>query len=68
MPNEWTGALIGRMHNARVTRDELAAELGYKKAYVSLILNGKRTPKDAQNRLEAAFERILERRASNDAG
>ena len=28
MPEKWTGDLIGRMHNARVTRQDIATELG----------------------------------------
>ena len=42
MPEKWTGVLIGKMHNARVSYDDLAAELGLTKGYLSLILNGKR--------------------------
>lgn len=62
MPEKWTGDLIGRMHNARVTYDELAAELGIRKAYVSQILNSKRKPKNAEERFNSAFAAIIERR------
>ena len=62
MKEKWTGDLIGKMHNCDVTYDELAAELGISKSYVSMILNGARTPKDAQGRMEAALERILVKR------
>ena len=43
MPEKWTGVLIGKMHNARVSYDDLAAELGLTKGYLSLILNGKKS-------------------------
>lgn len=33
MPEKWTGVLIGKMHNARVSYDDLAAELGLTKGY-----------------------------------
>lgn len=28
MPAQWTGELVGRMHNAGITAKQLAAELG----------------------------------------
>ena len=62
MGENWTGDLIGRMHNQRITISDLAAELGVTKAYISMILNGYRRPKDAQQRLESAFDAILERK------
>lgn len=33
MLEKWTGDLIGKMHNSKVTYDEVAAELGCTKAY-----------------------------------
>ena len=67
MPDPWTGNLIGRMHNERVTAADLAAELGCTKAYVSMIFNGARAPEGAQERLEAAFEAVLARRSADDS-
>lgn len=51
MPEAWTGRLIGRMHNNRITYAELGAELGIGKAYVCQILNGVKKPKDIQKRI-----------------
>lgn len=62
MPEAWTGRLIGRMHNNRITYAELGAELGIGKAYVSQILNGVKKPKDIQKRMENALDAIIERR------
>lgn len=62
MPEAWTGDLVGRMHNARVTVESLAMEMGCTKGYVSQILNGKRKPKDAKKRLNEAFASVLEKR------
>lgn len=62
MPKEWTGLLIGRMHNERVTYEELAEELGVTKPYIGMILNGKRNPPGIQEKMEAAFERIVQRK------
>lgn len=67
MPDPWTGNLIGRMHNERVTAADLAAELGCTKAYISMIFHGARAPEGAQERLESAFEAILARRAESNA-
>lgn len=62
MPEKWTGRLIGRMHNERVSYEELGAELGYTKAYVSMILNGKRKPEGIRERMEAAFDAVVQTR------
>ena len=62
MPEKWTGVLIWKMHNARVSYDDLAAELGLTKGYLSMILNGKRNPPGARKRLEDAVKDVIERR------
>ena len=61
MPEKWTGRLIGRMHNERITYEQLANEMGVNKAYISMILNGKRKPPNIQKRMEAALEAIIKR-------
>lgn len=62
MPEKWTGELVGKMHNARVTMQELGQELGVGKPYISMILNGRRNPPGAKERLEQALDAIIERR------
>ena len=62
MKEKWTGRLIGRMHNEEITRNDLANELGVKKSYISMILNCDRKPPNAQQRLEAGVDAIIERR------
>ena len=59
---EWTGNLVGKMHNACVTYEELAVEMGVSKAYVSMILQGVRKPAGIQERMEAAFGTIVARK------
>mgnify|MGYP004487198201 FL=1 len=61
MPEKWTGRLIGRMHNERITYEQLANEMGVNKAYISMILNGKRKPPNIQKRMAAALEAIIKR-------
>lgn len=58
MPAQWTGNLVGRMHNAGVTAKQLAAELGKNPKYVSGVLNGHYSPKKAEQEFNEAFERI----------
>lgn len=62
MREAWTGALIGKMHNAEVTFEDLAQELGVSKGYISMILNGRRKPPEAKKRLQEAYESILQKR------
>lgn len=61
MPEKWTGRLIGKMHNNCITYEQLANEIGVNKAYISMILNGRRKPSGIQERLEGAVKRIIER-------
>lgn len=67
MPEKWTGRLIGRMHNERITYEQLANEMGVNKAYISMILNGKRKPPNIQKRMEAALGAIIKRDRNNQA-
>lgn len=62
MPEKWTGRLVGKMHNERITYDELAAELGVTKPYISMILNGKRNPDGIRVRMERAVDRLVQRK------
>ena len=66
MNEKWTGKLIGKMHNEKVTMQEIAEELGVTKAYVSMILNGVRKPKGIQNRMETAFSAIVDKRKEGE--
>ncbi len=40
---DWTADVIGRMHKFRITNVQLAAECGYTPAYLSTVLNGRKT-------------------------
>lgn len=66
MPEKWTGRLIGKMHNEKVTYDDLANELGVTKSYVSMILNGARKPDGIKERMEAAVCAVVEKRKAGD--
>ena len=62
MKEAWTGKVIGQMHTNEITYDDLAAELGWNKSYVSMILNGSRKPANGRERIELALKSITERR------
>lgn len=62
MIERWCGDLVGKMFRNRVTRQDLADELGVTKQYISMLLNGERTTENARERLESAFNAIVERR------
>ena len=62
---EWTGRIVGLLHTHRITQAELAAELGLTPQYVSMVLNGKKSSKGIDERMEAAIQAINERRQSN---
>ena len=63
---KWTGELIGRMHNEDVTFDELGSEVGWGKPYISMILNGSRSPANAREKLESALEAIIRRKGETE--
>lgn len=59
MPAQWTGELVGKMHNHKISATELAKEAGLTKPYLSMILNGHRNPPGIQYRLEDALGRLI---------
>lgn len=59
MPEEWTGDIKKMMHNKQITYDVLAEKLGVTKAYISMILKGKRKPAGARERIEAAMNELV---------
>lgn len=67
MPEKWTGKLIGEMHNAGVTYQELADEMGVTKPYVSMLLNSRRSPKGVQERMESAFRALLQKKSGESS-
>jgi transcriptional regulator with XRE-family HTH domain len=47
------------MHNAGVDRTEIAAYMGVTKSYITAILNGRKTPPNAKERLNTAFAEVV---------
>ena len=62
MPAQWTGRIVGEIHNNKLKNKELAEEVGWNEKYLSQVLNSDNPPKKAEEKLTAALDRILERR------
>lgn len=56
---QWTGEVVGKMHVHGITAIELAQKLGYNPKYLSAVLNGKRTPKNAESRFLKAIDELI---------
>jgi len=59
MPAQWTADLIGKMHLHNVTAQALACKVGWHPKYLSAVLNGHRTPKNAEQMLGKALEELI---------
>ena len=66
MNEKWTGNLVGKMHNERVTYQDMADEMSVTKSYISMILNGSRKPKGIKERMEEAFASVVEKRKKGE--
>ncbi len=56
---QWTADVVGTMHQHRITRIQLAHKLGVVPDYVTMVLNGKRSPAGAEERFKAALEELV---------
>lgn len=62
MPAQWTGRIVGELHNNRITLKELAAEVGWNDKYLSQVINADNPPKGAEQKLSDALKRLIEKR------
>lgn len=67
MPAQWTGDMVGKMHNNKITLTQVAEKIGVTKAYVCMVLNGHRNPKGAEQRFMAALDELIIERGEVDA-
>ena len=67
--DSWIAEAVGIMHINKITQIELAKKLSVTNDYISMILLGKKKPKDAKTRiLNAINEIIAERRKKWEYG
>lgn len=63
MPELWTSEIIAEMHIHKIKQKDLAETIGWTPEYVSMILNGKKNPAGAYEKMMEAIGKIeLERR------
>ena len=58
MPAQWTADIIGKMHLCGITAVQLAEEVNWHPKYLSAVLNGRKNPKGAEEKLRAAVDRL----------
>ena len=59
---QWIGDFVGKMHRHKVTITQISQELGLTREYLSLILNGHREPPGAEQRLNDALDRVIDKK------
>lgn len=59
MPAQWTGEVLGKMHIYGITSKKLSDKLSMHPKYVSMVLNGKREPKNAEQIFRAALDELI---------
>lgn len=67
MPAQWTADIISEMHLNCITARELAAEAKIDYRYLSTILNGHRSPKNAETKCREALARLIARQQKDSA-
>lgn len=59
---QWIADVVGKMHINKITQSQLAEKMGVTNDYIWMILNGKKSPKNAENRINSAIDQILAER------
>lgn len=61
---QWTGEIIGQMHVNGITAKQVAEAIGWHPKYLSQVLNGHKTPADAESKVRKALDKLLSEQAS----
>lgn len=59
MPADWTAQVIAKLHMNRISKKQLAEQLGYTPEYVSMVLNGHRSPNGAETEFSKALDELI---------
>lgn len=62
MPAQWTGRIVGELHNNKLTLKELAKEVNWNDKYLSQVINSENPPKGSEQKLTEAMNRLIEKR------
>ena len=60
MPAQWTVELVGQMHKYKITKKQLAEKLGVTPEYLSMVINGHRSPAGAEEKFRAALDELVQ--------
>ena len=60
---QWTADLVGQMHKYKISKTTLAVHMGVTREYVSMVLNGHRSPVGAEERFRLAVDEIIAERS-----
>lgn len=64
MPAQWTGDVERELHIAGISHKEFSVHMGMNPKYVSSIMNGHRSPKNAEQKFRAALEELLRQKST----
>ena len=59
MPEKWTANIVAKLHLNKITKKRLAEQLGDTPEYISMVLNGHKTPKGAEQKFNAALDELI---------
>lgn len=65
MPAQWMEAFFGKKRMHKIKDSDLAAEIGWHPKYLSAVLNGHRTPKGAEEKLNKALDTLISERQNH---
>ena len=57
--NNWIASAVGKMHINKISNIELAKKMNVTPQYISMILNGKKSTKNAESRINDAIDSII---------
>lgn len=58
----WIAEAVGTMHINKITQNDIAKHMNVTPDYISMILRGVKTPKNAEERIMAAIDDIISER------
>lgn len=57
--DKWIATAVGLMHINKITQIQVAKKMGVTNDYINMILNGKMSPKNAEERIMRAINEII---------